>query len=67
MVNNNAPANSPETCLNQCNSLPSCAYWDYGNRVCRLRSNAGNGKQAASGFSYGQKNCIFGKTVYEND
>jgi len=61
MINDNAEANSPQTCSEACETTDNCAYWDYENsaEICRLRSDAGSGKQTASGYSYGQKNCIF--------
>merc|ERR1711894_460251 len=69
MINDDAEANSPQACSEECKATEDCAYWDYevSSEICRLRSNAGSGKQTASGYSYGQKNCIFGKTVYETD
>jgi len=61
LINDNAEANSPQTCSEACETTDNCAYWDYENsaEICRLRSDAGSGKQTASGYSYGQKNCFF--------
>jgi len=73
MINDDAEANSPLACKVVCMITEGCAYWDYehSSKICRLRSNAGSGKQTASGYSYGQKNCIFGifddGTSEEND
>ena len=66
-----AEVSSPKDCSIECLQNEDCAYWDYepmeNMGLCRLRSNAGNGKVTASGYSYGQRNCIFGKTLYETD
>jgi len=60
MVNNNAPATTPEECQQQCVSLSTCEYWDLGEGFCRLRSNAGaKGLEAHLGYAYGRKNCRF--------
>ena len=71
MVNNNAPANNPQECQQQCASLSTCNYWDFGDNYCRLRSNAGNagvnGLYPYPGYAYGRKNCFFGMTVYTTD
>ena len=65
MVNDNAPAKSPQECQQQCASISTCEYWDLGVGICRLRSEAGpKGLQAHTGYAYGSKNCLFGKRVY---
>ena len=61
MENDNAPASDAIACLNECNYLSTCAYWDYGGNFCRLRSNDGGGKVVANGYSYGPKNCRYSK------
>ena len=66
MVNENAEnTDTSEDCLKQCNSDSSCKYWDINNDgVCRLRSDEGSkGPVETIGSSYGQKYCIFSKTV----
>ena len=63
MVNDNTRASSPEKCLEDCNALASCKFWDYGDYTCRLRSDAGKGKEPASGYLSGTRNCIFSKMV----
>ena len=63
MVNDNAAAGTAEECQAQCAASSSCKFWDFGGKVCRLRSNSGNGKVADSGSSYGTKNCEFGKKL----
>ena len=68
MVNNNAPATTPEECQQQCVSLSTCEYWDLGEGFCRLRSNAGaKGLEAHLGYAYGRKNCRFGKSIYATE
>ena len=68
MVNDNAPANSPKECQQQCVSLSTCEYWDFGEGYCRLRSNAGpKGLQASPGYAYGSKYCLFSKSVYATE
>ena len=64
MINVNAEADSSETCSDECLKNEDCAFWDYEDSagICRLRSNAGNGKETASGYSYGEKNCNIGKS-----
>ena len=57
MVNDNAPANNAADCWNQCNILSNCKFWDFGDNICRLRSNDGGGPKLANSFAYGQKNC----------
>ena len=68
MVNDNAPASSPQECQQQCASLSTCEYWDISYLfasyfVCRLRSNAGPTGLQAGLYAYGSKNCLFGKSV----
>ena len=68
MVNDNAPANSSQECQQQCVSLSTCEYWDFGDNSCRLRSNVGvDGLVPYLGYAYGIKNCSFGKSVYDTD
>lgn len=57
MVVGNAPAENAKQCLEECNSLSTCAFWDFGYNYCRLRSDAGNGQEVAQGHNCGSKNC----------
>jgi len=64
MVNDNAPAKSPQECQQQCASLSTCKFWDLGEGFCRLRSEVGlKGLQAHLGYAYGSKNCLFEATA----
>ena len=66
-MNDNADADTPEECLEQCNLNSTCKFWDIDNsesKICRLRSNEGpSGLVETSGSSYGQKYCIFSKCI----
>ena len=63
MVNDNAPAKNADECLQQCNVLPDCKFWDFGGNCCRLRSNKGSGPQIAKSYTYGPKFCNFGTNI----
>ena len=63
MVNDNAPAKTAAECLDQCNILPACEFWDFGNNYCRLRSNDGNGLEDAEMFTSGIKYCQLGRLM----
>ena len=52
-------ASTASDCLARCNDEPQCKFWDYGQKICRLRSNPGSGPIKDDGYSYGSKNCIF--------
>ena len=70
MVNDDAPANTPQECQQQCVSLSTCEYWDFekGANICRLRSDAGQeGLEVHVGYAYGRKDCRFGKSVYATE
>ena len=60
MANDNAKAGNAEECLNQCNMSPECKFWDFGGNYCRLRSNNGNGPEAAESYTSGKKYCNLG-------
>ena len=45
-------------CLEKCNSVDSCKFWDFGEGWCRLRTDSGNGPQSDSRYTSGPKNCI---------
>ena len=65
MVNENAPAKTPEECQRQCEAMPSCKFWDFGKGNCHLRATSGpRGKIAQIGYSYGTKHCSIRKTEY---
>ena len=63
IVDGNAPADDETECLHQCNILPACEFWDFGNGFCRLRSDEGSGPMNATSFAYGPKNCYFGTNI----
>ena len=68
IINDNAPANYPQQCHNLCVLLSTCKFWDFGESICRLRSNAGpKGLEEDRGFAYGSKNCRLGKSVYTTE
>ena len=43
-------------CLEKCNSLNDCEYWDFGRGLCKLRSHS-SGLKSASGYVSGRKHC----------
>lgn len=59
-IRNSDPANTPQECLDRCNNDATCVVWDFGFN-CGLFSNEGNGPTKNVAFSFGPKNCVFGK------
>ena len=62
LINTNKKVNNAHECLQQCNDLPDCSFWDYGTKseFCRLRKNSGKGPVNATSSFSGSKNCKFG-------
>ena len=60
-----APASTTKDCLDKCNRLATCMFWDFDttNNICRLRSNEGRGRIARASYYGGPKNCLWGKVV----
>ena len=60
IINGDNPANNAQQCLNQCNEIQQCKFWDFGNNQCRLYSGDGNGPKPDEHYEFGAKNCVFG-------
>merc|ERR550539_888 len=62
MIIDNARANTAEKCLEQCNNLKECQFWDLAPEkeggFCRLRKGKGrSGEEVAVGYISGARNC----------
>ncbi len=60
LINGDAPANNPQQCLNKCNALQNCEFWDFGNNLCRLYSTEGGAPEHNANYESGVKNCKYG-------
>ena len=66
MVNDDADASTSKECLNQCNRVENCKFWDFDTkkRTCRLRSDSGGAGRIVSQSHYGgHKFCDWGRLV----
>ena len=59
-INGDAPANNAQQCLDLCNAIKGCTFWDFGDNECRLYSGNGSGPKANELYEFGAKNCVFG-------
>ena len=60
IINGDAQANNAQQCLNKCNAIQQCRFWDFGNNRCRLYSDFGDGPEADELYEFGVKNCVYG-------
>ena len=60
VINDDAPVNNAQQCLNRCNAMQQCKFWDFGNNHCRLYSDVFDGPEADELYEFGTKNCVYG-------
>ena len=64
LINGDAPANNAQQCINKCNAVQNCEFWDFGNNICRLYSTQldyfGGGVEPNANYECGVKNCKYG-------